>query len=225
MEACGNAYVADPRWHCSNDPPLDDSWLLPTFVEGPNWKPATWAPCPDCATQPRSLAVVSVPGRGRRGKRQPQSKPTSRPSLPPTSPLHFFAKDNRRCIKPSPRLEQEAEAAWREWQQAKEDANSAWRAWRRAKEHPQQQQPPTNGTAGNGTREAMGHGKDGVTTTMHSATNASLSIDWKDHMNASAAGVTLQWAKPLPANIHGFYCRFVVGGGGGNKKAGRGIWG
>lgn len=219
MEACGNAYAADPRWHCSNDPPLDDSWLLPTFVEGSNWKPATWASCPDSANPPRSLAVVSVPGGGRRGKRQSPSKPPSQqPPLPPTSPLHFFAKDNRRFIQPSPRLEQEAEAAWREWQQAKEDANSAWRAWRRAKEH------PTNGTTGNGTHDAMDHGKDGVTITMHSATNATLSIDWKDHMNASAAGVTLQWAKPLPANIHGFYCRFVLGGGG-NKKAGRGVWG
>jgi hypothetical protein len=129
-------------------------------------------------------------------------------------PLHFFSQDGRRYIQPSPRLDQEAEEAWREWQHTKEEANSAWRAWRRAKKQQQRQ----NGTSmSNGTTILPEDEQDIFATIMASSrdrtinTNITMSsTDWKDHMNVTAADVTLQWAKPRPTKMHGYYCRLVL---------------
>lgn len=216
--------MSDHHWRCSNEPPIDDTWLLPTFREGPDWKPATWARCADCvagsavaaAKTPatiRSTAAAQTRNATAAGAKKSTKKVYSKPKLQ-AGPLHFFSKDGRRYIQPSPRLDQEAEEAWREWQQAKEEANSAWRAWRLAKE--QQQRNGTN--TGNSTTNlpedeqgilvsSMASGGNG-TTSPNSTTI--YSTDWKDHMSVSAADVTLHWSKPRTTKVHGYYCRLEL---------------
>lgn len=152
VELCGSTFVSDHHWRCSNEPPIDDTWLLPTFRETSDWKPATWARCASCVAGP-AISAVKTPGT-MRSKAAAQTlnatavaakKTTKKSHLKPKDqapPLHFFSQDGRRYIQPSPRLDQEAEEAWREWQQAKDEANKAWRAWRLAKEQQQR-----NGTS------------------------------------------------------------------------------
>ena len=223
VELCGSTFVSDHHWRCSNEPPIDDTWLLPTFRETSNWKPATWARCASCVAGPAISAAKSPATMRSKAADQTLNattvaakKTNKKTHLKPkdqAQPLHFFSQDGRRYIQPSPRLDQEAEEAWREWQQAKEEANSAWRAWRHAREQQQR-----NGTStGNSTTILPDEEQGILASSMASGGNGTINVnatifstDWKDHMNVSAADVTLKWSKPRPYNVHGYYCRLVL---------------
>ena len=235
VELCGSTFIADHHWHCINEPPLDDSWLLPSFEEGPEWKPATRARCLNGCT----------------GGMLDQSNVSKEAC---TLAVSFFSKDGNKFIQPSSRLDDEAEEAWRMWKHAKEEANQAWLAWRKAKEQQQKQEEEERLRSSHGSKNGTtpvvdatadattaGGPSSSVTSTMRATTSddkkeyttatmaETTATAWKannkDTMNQEE-GNTLQWAKPRPKNVHGYYCRLVVPNpllAEGGLKGGRGV--
>jgi hypothetical protein len=207
VELCGSVFATDPHWRCYNEPPLDgeEAWLRPAF-EDDRWRPAAWAP--------RSVEV-------------------------PAMERHGFEK-GARFVLPAPVLDAQADAAWQAWAQTKEEANEAWRAWRAAKEGQRGEKNETTAAAGaagvdgaaaasesmehNSTasvgeyissmRGGGGGGGDGGSKPLHvaeAAGNATPSLDWKDHAPNTTNGLQrLEWHKPRPAAVHGYYCRLEL---------------